>query len=462
VAIKNYFRSTNSWAKHAAVIALFGAMGALLGSCGGQGAAPTTATGGVLQILPGTAIIFPGAPTAFSVSGGDGRYTLFSDNTSVIATPVIASGNFTVTANPVVADTSVTITVRDGVGATAGVTLSVKANVLNNIVTITPIAPTGTGCGGLCSGGDAQVVVKAVLNGLVLRNRPIKFDVFQGDFRFVTPVGYATPPGPNTQVTSVTINTDENGEAVAKLTAIVTAPTQVATLTTTDTISGLVRYANFNIVQATSGTGILSVLPSGSVTFTGAKPLAGQPAQCPFGAVVDMYIYGGSPPYSIVSPLPQYLSVFPPIVTTNGGSFRVTQNGCGTASLIVTDAQNRAVETSSVVSVLGPAGDAPPPVVAASVTPSPTAHTLSCGQTATSTLTGSGTYTATVTTPGVPAGTFTVAPTVGAVPGTISFTRNAPSAALPIGTIIVNLVAGSAAAQAVTITIPLAAQAACP
>ena len=72
MAIKNYFRSTGRWAKHAAIIAVFGAMGALLGSCGGGGAASTTATGGTLQVLPGTADVFPDVPTDFTISGGAG------------------------------------------------------------------------------------------------------------------------------------------------------------------------------------------------------------------------------------------------------------------------------------------------------------------------------------------------------------------------------------------------------
>ena len=403
-----------------------------------------------LQVLPGTANVFPSVPSEFIISGGTGGYSLLSSNTVVVPTPTISASKFTALATSVNFDTAVTVTVRDSAGATVTVALVVKptpATTLNNTVTITPIAPSGTGCGaGLCSGGDARVVVTAVLNGIKLINRPIRFDVFQGDFRFVT-------PGTNVQVTSITVNTDEFGEAVARIQAIVTAPTQVATLSSTDTVTGLIRRTNFNIIQTTSGAGILSVLPSGSVTFTGAKPAAGQPAQCPFGGVVDMYIYGGSPPYTVVSPLAQYLTVNPSVVTTNGGSFRVTQNGCGTGSLIVTDAQNRFVESSSVISVLGPSGDAVVPTPTA-LTIAPTNHTLLCGQTGTSTLSGAGTYTATVTTAGVPPGAFTVTPTAGAIPGTISFTRNAPTPTLTSPTtIVVNLVAGSTTVP-VTVNVP--------
>ena len=446
MAIKNYFRSTGSWAKHAAILAVLGAMGALLGSCGGGGVAGTTATGGALQVQPASADVFPDVSTVFSVSGGKSPYDVSTSNNVVIPPPTISGTTFTVIARPVVADTVVTLTIRDSAGLTTTTALNVKATTLSNVVTITPIAPTGTGCGGLCSGGDAQVTVTAALNGVKLVNRPIRFDVFQGDFRFVT-------PGTNVQVTSIIINTDENGIAVARLQAIVTAPTQVAILTTTDTSTGLVRRTNFVIVQQTSGTGILSSLPSGTTTFTGGKPGVGQPAQCPFGGIVDYYIYGGTPPYVIVSPLPQFLTVTPAIVNTNGGSFRVTQNGCGTSQLIVTDAQNRFIETSQVIGALGPAGDAPPPPVANTFTASPTVVSLACGASAAISLSGTaGTYTAAVTTPGVPVGAFSIIPSTGPVPGTVSLQRNNVGNGSPTS-IIVTFVAGSIS-QAVTVSVP--------
>ena len=449
MAIKNYFSNTGSWAKQAAILAVFGAMSALLGSCGGGGVASTTpAPLTPLGVLPSAADVFADVPVDFRVSGGTGPYTTGSSNIVAVPAPTISGSNFTILAKSVNADTAVTITVRDSLGITTAVALSVKPTTLNNTVTLTPIAPSGTGCGsGLCSGGDARVVVTAVVNGIKLTNRPIRFDVFQGDFRFVT-------PGTNVQVTSLIINTDENGEAVARIQAIVTAPTQVATLTSTDTVSGLVRRTNFNIVQNVIGTGIVTSLPSGTTTFTGAKPGVGLPAQCPFGGVVDYYIYGGTPPYVVVSPLPQFLTVDPSIVTTNGGRVRVTQNGCGTSQLIVTDAQNRVIETSQVKGELGPAGDAPPPTVPpTALTATPTTQTLLCGQTGTSALAGSGTYTSTITTAGVPPGSFTVTPASGALPGTISFTRNNGVAALSPTNIAVSIVSGTFTAT-VTVTVP--------
>ena len=458
MAIKNHLSSRGSWARYAVVIAAFSAMTGLLSSCGGSGAASTTPAAPpppppviALGVLPAAADVFADLPTDINISGGSAPYTTGSSNPVVIPAPVVtgsATTGFKITVIPksVSADTTVIVTVRDSLGATVPVTFTVKPSTLNNTVSITPLSPTGTGCGtGICSGGDARVVVTAVLNGVKLRNRQIRFDVFQGDFRFVT-------PGTNALVTSLVVNTDENGEAVVRLTVLVSAPTQVATLSSTDTVSGLVRRTSFNIVQQTNGAGILSILPSGPTKFTGGKPAVGQPAQCPFGGVVDHYIYGGTPPYTVVSPLPQYLSVFPSIVTTNGGSYRVTQSGCGTSTLIVTDALNRAIESPSVTSELGPAGDAPPPTVPPTIAITPTSLTVGCGQTGTASVSGSGTFTATVSTAGVPAGSFTVTPTAGAIPGTISFTRNNGVAAASPTSIVVN-VTGEKVIP-VTITVP--------
>jgi hypothetical protein len=444
VTIKNYFSKPRAWAKRGAAALILAGAGMAISSCGGGGVEVATVPPPVaaLSVLPSAADVFADVPVEFRISGGTGPYTSGSSNSVAVPAPTISGSNFTTIARSVNADTAVTITVRDSLGLTTSVALSVKPTTLNNTVTLTPISPSGSGCGGgLCSGGDARVVVTAVVNGIKLTNRPIRFDVFQGDFRFVT-------PGTNVLVTSLIVNTDENGEAVARLEAIVTAPTQVATLTSTDTVSGLVRRTNFNIVQTVSGTGILTSLPSGTTTFTGAKPGVGQPAQCPSGGAVDFYLYGGTPPYRVVSPLPQFLTVDPSIVTTNGGSFRATQNGCGTSQLIVTDAQNRVIETSQVKGEAGPAGDAAPTPTPTALTVTPTTQTLLCGQTGTSTLSGSGTYTSTVTTAGVPAGAFTVTPASGAIPGTISFTRNNGVAALSPTTITVNVVAG-------TITVPV-------
>jgi hypothetical protein len=334
--------------------------------------------------------LFPDLPTTFTITGGRSGYTAFSGNSAVlpIAATVIGS-TFTVVPNAVAADTVIDITVRDTVNAAATAKVTVKPTTLINQITFTPFGPTGAGCGtnALCSGGDAQIVVKAVQNGVVLRNRPIRFDAFKGDFQFVV---LAT----GAKVSSLVVNTDEQGEATVRITANVGAATQVATIQTSDVTSGLSRRYNFNIVQQVSGVGILSTLPSGDITFTGAKGLPGEVGSCPIGAAVNYYIFGGTPPYTVVSPLPGVALMTPGIVGTNGGRFTAQVTGCGKVAFIVTDATGRTIETSSLISAQGAKGDAitTPP----SLTVNVTSLTIDCGASSSVTVSGNGTYTTTI------------------------------------------------------------------
>ena len=436
-----------------------------LTSCGGGGVATNTvAATGPLLVLPGTADVFPNTPATFTISGGTPGYSVFSSNSTVIAlNSQVNGGTFTVVANDVTAETQVTITVRDAAGATVTTIATVKVAVLNNLATLTPLAPLA-GCppDAVCSGGDANVTVTAIQNGIKLKNRPILFTVIQGQFQFVSP--NSVPP----LVNSITINTDENGLAVVKLRVLATVPTQVATLTMTDTTTGLVKFFNFNIVQQTDGAGILSALPSGSTTFTGARGQAGgfspgtADGQCPNGGFVDYYIFGGTPPYRIASPLPQLVLVAAPglpfaaetILTTNGGSIVAKIFGCGQTQLIVTDATNRSIETSAIIGVKGADGTPAPPTPTTTVpVVSPAAFTFTtCGQSGTVNLSGIGSYAGTIATPGGSPG-ISITPSSGTLPATVTVTRASnpvPASATP-GTVLVNF-ANSAGTGVLTVT----------
>jgi len=455
----------NQWLRDIAIkagLVLTGLLSlATLTSCGGGGVEGSTNATGSLTVIPGTAELFPNTPVTFTVSGGKPGYVVVSSNTAAIPVPnpTVSGNTFTLTANDVTADTAVTITVRDNANATTTATANVKVAVLNNQATMTPIAPlAGCGTNGVCSGGDANVTVTALQNNIKLKNRPILFSVYQGQFQFVTPNSFAL-------VNSITITTDENGLAVAKLTVPQAATTQVATLTMTDTTTGLVRYFNFNILQQTSGAGILSSLPSGNTTFPGLDGGTGGASpsttlgQCPIGGQVDYYIFGGTPPYRIASPLPSFILVATPgspfaaetILTVNGGYFVAVELGCGQSQLIVTDATNRSIETSQVIGVKGkdaaaaPAPTPTPPSLAAS----PTTFTLACAGSQTVTLAGVGSYTTNFSTTGITT-ELTLTPGTGTVPGSITFTRN--SGTTPT-TIVVNVVNGTIIVP-LTITVP--------
>ena len=431
--------------RHIVTLLLPACCAVLLGACGsGAVTAPPTpdpAAGTPLAVSPPTADLFPDLPTTFTIKGGTSGYTAFSSNSAVLPVAATVTGStFSVIPNAVPADTAVDITVRDAANASTTAKATVRPSSLINQVTFTPLSPGGLGCGaGLCSGGDAQVVVKAVLNGVVLRSRAIRFDVYQGSFQIVT-------PGTGALVNTLLVNTDEQGDAVVRIVAGAAVPTQVATIQSTDVTSGLARRYNFNIVQATSG---LSTLPSGTITIKGAKGAPGQDGSCPTAARVDFYVFGGLPPYSIGSPLPSVLTPVSTTVARSGGSFGVSVNSCGKAALIVTDANGLAIETASIDSQQGDKGDAITTAVT-SLTVAPTAVSVGCDLSASVNTVGSGTFFTTVVTAGATAPAFTVIPTTGAIGNPVTFTRRTGTTP---GTVIVNLVAG-ATVTSVTVTTP--------
>lgn len=404
-----------------AVIGLISGISVGLSACGsGAVGSPPDTTPVVstpLAVSPPAADLFPDVPTTFTITGGKPGYSAFSSNNVVL--PVIATlpgATFTVIPGPVTAETTVDITVKDTANASASTKATVKPSTLINQVTFTPVGPTGNGCGAnaLCSGGDALFSITAALNGVVLRNRAIRFEVAQGGFQIIT-------PGSGALVNTLQVNTDEQGVATARVTAIAGAPTQVATLKSTDTTSGMSRSYSFNIAQVTSGVGILSILPSAAITITGAKGAVGQDGSCPTGRV-DFYVFGGTAPYSVVSPLPGFaLIAAPGVVSANGGSFTAQVLGCGRTSFIVTDATGRTVETSTVEGVQGAKGDT---VTTTPFNVSPSAFTLACGSTGTISLTGSGSFTAFVTSGGAP---FVVNPTADILPKSVSVSAGSGS-----------------------------------
>jgi hypothetical protein len=405
------------------VLTLIAAIGLISGlsACGSGavGAPPDTTPVAVtpLAVSPSAADLFPDVPATFTITGGKPGYSAFSSNSVALpVTATLAGATFTVIPGPVTAETAVDITVRDTANASASARATVKPSTLINQVTFTPVGPTGNGCGAnaLCSGGDALFSITAALNGVVLRNRAIRFDVTQGGFQIIT-------PGSGALVSTLQVNTDEQGVATARVSATAGAPTQVATLKSTDTSSGMSRSYSFNIAQVTSGVGILSVLPSAAVTITGAKGGAGQDGLCPTGRV-DFYVFGGTAPYSVASPLPSFaLITAPGVVTANGASFTAQISGCGKTSFIVTDATGRTVETTTVEGVQGAKGDA---VTTTPFNVSPSAFTLACGSIGTISLTGSGSFTAFVMSGGT---AFLVNPTADILPKSVSVSAGSGS-----------------------------------
>jgi len=201
----------------------------------------------------------------------------------------------------------------------------------------------------ICSGesGVASITIRSSATS-VLPNRQIRFDVVQGAYNFVV--------DQNGTITAktITIVTDQNGKADAVVRMDAGAPSQSALIRATDIISGNRVDSAFSIVQAINGSAILSVFPSTYSTTGKYKN------ECP-GTAGDYLVYGGTPPYSIRSSLPNAIPLSvggitadPVIVTRSGGSFTASSfdsTTCGdySSSIVITDASGRNTSVTYVV-----------------------------------------------------------------------------------------------------------------
>jgi hypothetical protein len=370
-----------------------------------------------LAVSPPTADLFPDVPTTFTITGGKPGYSAFSSNSVVLpVTATLPSATFTVIPGPVTAETTVDITVRDTANASASAKATVKPSTLNNQITFTPSAPAATGCGAaLCNGNDAQVVVRAALNGVALRSVKIRFEAIQGSFTISS--GSCVPPS---TPTSCTVPTDNQGEAAVTVVANKDAQTQFATLKVSDGVQS--RNYSFNIIQQTSGLGILSVLPSTSVVLQGLRGVAGVAAgagACP-NAQLSYSIFGGTPPYTVVSSLPQVAAV---ANSPFDRTFSVTVSnatGCGQAVFVISDFTGRTIQTAVLDLQRGP--DSVSSTVDSPFLVSPQSLTLCPNSKAGVTLSGTGTYVAAIGT-SIKDNIVTLDPPSGSLPAAVTFTR---------------------------------------
>ena len=373
------------------LVALLGVLS--LAACGGGGGAPNNpfqGGTGPLVVTPSVANAYSGNPFVFNVTGGSGPYTILSSDQVVIPVAGTLDGNLLViTPNTVGADTPVTLTIRDSKGQQTTASVTVKPSLLLPAsITITGNPNCGDSGADLCSGQDGTATVKVTgPGGAPLADRPVRFDVVQGSFSLSS-----TAPG-QPLVQSLTVNTDQNGNATVRLVVPVNAATQVATLRATDVTTGSSIVGQFTIAQFVDGSSVLTVIPTGTTTFTGPDTQT-----CSSGASATFYVFGGTPPYTIATNFPQAVSITGAPVQRSGGGFTITTNGtCFTnLTFAITDAAGRTVLTPPTASnVFGTAAPPPPSLV---VTPG--SVTIDC--TATNNLQflvtgGTGTFNAALT-----------------------------------------------------------------
>jgi hypothetical protein len=343
-----------------------------LAACGGGNGAPNNpfeGGAGALTITPATATTYSGTPFTFLITGGRKPYTIISSDQSAL--PVVGSldGNtLVVVPGTVGVDTNVTLTVRDASGTTTSAAVVVRPNLLlPSSITITGNPNCASSGADLCSGQDGTASVQLLgPAGAPLSGRDVRFDVVQGTFSISS-----TAPG-QPLVQSLTVTTDQNGNATVRLVVPTTAPTQIATIRATDVVGGSSVVGQFTIAQFVNGGSVLTVIPSGTTTFTGPDT-----AHCSSGASATFFIFGGTPPYTVSTNFPQALVISGTPVQRSGGGFTVTTTGiCVTnATFAITDATGRTVLTPPTVSNVF--GTAEPP--SAPIVISPSSATCTAG-----------------------------------------------------------------------------------
>jgi hypothetical protein len=337
------------------LVALAGVLS--LAACGGGGGAPNNPyQGGVgpLAITPSVATAYSGSPFVFTVTGGSQPYTILSSDQAVLPVVGTLNGNtLVITPNSVGADTPVTLTVRDASGQTTTALITVKPSLLLPAsITITGNPNCAASGADLCSGQDGTATVQVIgPAGAPLAGRDVRFDVVQGAFS-ISSTAAGQP-----LVQSLTVTTDQNGNATVRLVVPVNAATQVATIRATDLTSGSSVVGQFTIAQFVNGNSVLSVIPTGTTTFTGPDT-----EHCSNGASATFYIFGGTPPYTVATNFPGAVSISGQPVQRSGGGFTITTNGtCFTGlTFAITDAAGRTLLTPPTASNVFGTAEPPP------------------------------------------------------------------------------------------------------
>ncbi|MCC7327002.1 MAG: hypothetical protein IT521_09395 [Burkholderiales bacterium] len=367
-------RRLTAWLRPA--LALLGFAGiVLLAGCGGGSGAPNNPYEPPppiippLKLLPGNLSLYPGTPVTLTVYGGVAPYRAFSTDPTILPVAASVSGDTVVlSANNVTATTSVGITVQDAVG-TVSLPVPVAVNPApllpsNITVTANPNPACASDGNNLCSGSTGTASVKVTgAGGAGIKGRSVKFDVVQGSFSIVS----TNPAQP--LVSTLTVVTDANGDAVVVLSVPANTPTQTGIVRATDVTSGNQVTGSFNILQMTINGAVLSILPTGNTTITGPDNQT-----CSSGVSVTNFIFGGTPPYQVGINFPGAATLSGVPVLTNGGAFSTTTNGTCFINLtyVVTDANGLTIPGGSYPTVTNELGEnppAPPPPTAIVVTP---------------------------------------------------------------------------------------------
>jgi hypothetical protein len=413
VTIKNYFSKPNNWAKRGAAAVILASAAALLGSCGGSGVSGDTGVSvGSLSLIPGSGSLFANVPFTFTIAGGSKPYTVSTSEQTLIPNQTVNGNTFVVVPNNpgvvdpvtdpnIVPSRSIRFTVRDNAG-TQVITGDTSFKVVQNFITgyrlsINSLFACGVDSTGKpisaegCSGSESAIDLFPTSDGVLYRNRPLRFSINYGEFTFVD--RNSSPP--NRLVPTITLTTSgataptgtESGSLRAFFRTSDTARTQYAGLRITDVQSGVYRDVDFLIINPT-------VTTQATLIPASLGPLAGVDAsKCGSGGV-DVRISGGKAPYSITVSASSraIVSVNPPIVLDANGIFAVgvaaapAPNSCLTEPNAITVTDANGLTTSFGVTTTAGTGAAVLPL-----TVSPSSVCLTDGAIATIAISGGNT-----------------------------------------------------------------------
>ena len=348
---------------------------AVLGGCGGGSGAPNNpyapkpVAPGPLLILPQTITVYANSPASLTVIGGVAPYFVVSGNPTILPLgSATSTGTIVLLPTAVTAATAVIVTVTDSAGVQAQATATVQPAPIFNTLTITP-ASAACGSNTVCSGQTATAAVTVTgPSGAGIPGRQVRFDVVSGAFAIQS----SDPANPLVQ--TLTVVSDQLGNAHVVLQANVDAPTQPAFLRATEVTTGDQQTAQFTIVQTTNGQSVLSVVPA-TATITGPNNLT-----CSAGFAIAYYIYGGKPPYMVASTFPNGVTLRGVPVQMSGGFFTAVTNGTcvNPLTFTITDAQglNTSAQLLNLVGTTAPPVTPPPGALA--IAPSPPAALVGC------------------------------------------------------------------------------------
>ncbi len=346
MAINNYLGNLSGLAKRGAIAALLGSMTALLVSCGGGGTTGgNPLTNGLLTILPSTGSLYANVPVTLNVAGGRPPYFVTSSEQTVMPLNFTMSGNtFTTVPNQpgvvdpqtdpnVVPSRTVILTARDADGTQTTATFNVIQNFLTgyglSVTTTANCSGAGSTTGTeACAGEDSLISLVPISNGLRYANKQMRLTANFGAFAFILDSTGITGP-------TVTSTADSAGGVTARIRVTPSAITQYAQFRLTDVVTGAYRDITFVIKNSNGSNVALSALPA-SISLGGATTAA-----CGTG-FVNVFVFGGKPPYTAGTTFPNSISITPPIVTRSGDAFSVqifNPNFClNPGNVVITDA----------------------------------------------------------------------------------------------------------------------------